>query len=100
MCGTRNGWMAVLEGAQKVVDGVAWAAAAASRNAVAANLFMCGIPFRSPAHFANDGPGNRPALGTPPPGQGYAVARDPAPTDENVGRGVAPIQFRGSFRRC
>src|SRR4051812_46709116 len=40
MWGTRKGWMAVLEGAQKVVDGVAWAAKA-NRNAGAINnLFI------------------------------------------------------------
>src|SRR3954470_4848281 len=39
MCGTRNGWMAVFEGAQKVVDGVAWAAVA-TRNAATIVLFI------------------------------------------------------------
>src|SRR3954469_17822716 len=39
MCGTRNGWMAVLEGAQNVVDGVA-RAARATRNTVTASLFI------------------------------------------------------------
>src|SRR3954471_9721893 len=44
MCGTRNGWMAVLEGAQNVVDGVA-RAARATRNTVTASLFIYDLPF-------------------------------------------------------
>src|SRR5213082_2324514 len=39
MCGTRNGWMAVFDGAQNVVEGVA-RAAAATKNAATINLFI------------------------------------------------------------
>src|SRR3954453_17554643 len=40
MCGTRNGWMAVVDGAQNVVVGVA-SAATATRNSAAVSLFIC-----------------------------------------------------------
>jgi hypothetical protein len=44
MCGVRNGWMAVVDGAQNVVVGVALAALAARRTAGTRSFFIVRPP--------------------------------------------------------
>src|SRR5207237_4214783 len=42
MCGVRNGWIPVVDGAQKVVVGVAYAPVAARRTAARTSFFIIG----------------------------------------------------------
>src|SRR5439155_9849328 len=47
MCGVRNGWIPVVDGAQKVVVGVAYAPVAARRTAARTSFFIIGSLLRA-----------------------------------------------------